>query len=160
MAGYLFFANEFERADATTKEICKVLQAPTPGRPDEAADLGAARQQVEARVITLVAGPLAQGASEGRDTLTRTTDYRAALDIALSVSSGDSREATAYLDWLLIRAKRLTSRPDFQTATQALATALVERSPIHWSEAKPVIDEARARVDLERMGDHPLLQGE
>lgn len=161
VAGYVFFNKASERGNAKTKEACAALHTTAADVIGATSDVVAARQKVEAHVITLFAGPLAQGwVSAGRDRLARSSDYAKALDVAMAVSSGDRREAAAYLDWLLIRAKRMTSRPGFRQATEAIAGALIERSPLAFADAKEIIDDVSARVDLERMEDHPLLRGE
>lgn len=114
------------------------------------------RRAIECASVCLLSGPLAEErGARGRGLLERSADRRAALDLARTVAGGDRREAEAYLDWLVIRAKRLIGRPDVWGAISSLAAA----PPATWDAdaVHEALASARAALDRDRLKDHPLL---
>lgn len=98
------------------------------------------RNQVEARIITSLGGPVAENLLTGRTvSLERSSDIHDALNLSGYVC-GDEKEESAYVNWLWECTRLLLGR--HWAAIQALAQELVKRRRIGERLARKTIREA------------------
>lgn len=100
------------------------------------------RDQVEARIITSLGGPIAESLFTGRTvSLKKSWDIHNVLGLSGNMC-GDEKEESAYVNWLWERTRLLISFDRHWTAIQALAQELVKRRRIGERLARKTIREA------------------
>lgn len=126
----------------------------TPGMPIDAG----VRQRIEEETMRIYSGPLAEdrGSGGGGHQLS-TDDHEAVMRLALVATEGDEEEATAYAEWLSVRALRLMNRFDVWPAVRALAEELMRAGSLTYEEARTVIERSRGEVHVRDMQDHPVM---
>ncbi|GEJ56937.1 hypothetical protein [Anaeromyxobacter diazotrophicus] len=109
-------------------------------QPDVYSD-GKHRNKVEARVMVLYAGAIAESLAQGRKPRLRSgsrSDSAAAADLA-SYVVGSGEEWGAYLDWLFIRATGFLRSPFRWRAVEVVAEALLAKRTLKGREVRELI---------------------
>jgi ATP-dependent Zn protease len=108
------------------------------------------RDRMEARVITLFAGPAAEMKFTGRrNHIGAQSDYGCADNLA-SYFCGSNEELEAYLGWLRARAENLIVQPHRWHAVQMLVKTLMERRRVSDIQSRKIIRDAIAEYGRAR----------
>jgi hypothetical protein len=95
--------------------------------PDHPLDDARARRKLEAEIMIALAGIIAEDLHPGPvDRGGAVTDLQRALAFALAATT-DPEEATAFIDWLFVRARNRLRQPRCKRAIRELATQLAHR---------------------------------
>lgn len=118
-------------------------------RPDIEVD-GRTRNRIEAHIMIALAGGEAEDAFLGErsgDGLGPDNDN--AVGLALYMS-GDSEEASAYLEWLRLRTRNMLRQELVRCEVEAIAAALLDRKRVRAAEVKAICTEAFQALMAER----------
>lgn len=109
-----------------------------------------ARDWIERRVKTLLAGAIAERRFTGRNSSAGGwSDDRIAIDLLSHLCGTETFEIDAYLDLLIIRTRALLSVPHRWMAIQRLAAQLLDKQTVRYQDARAIADQAIA--DFSRM---------
>jgi hypothetical protein len=109
-----------------------------------------ARDWIERRVKTLLAGAIAERRFTGRNSSAGGwSDDRIAIDLLSHLCGTETFEIDAYIDLLIIRTRALLSVPHRWMAIQRLAAQLLDKQTVRYRDARAIADQAIA--DFSRM---------
>ena len=119
-----------------------------PGEELEYESVGVrARHRLECDLLCTLAGPEAERLFLGRSDLSGAhRDHCHCADIALALSAGDEREASAYLRWLDLRARRLVRL--WWEDIERVAELLMQRPTLAGTEVRSVVERRPLRTTL------------
>jgi hypothetical protein len=113
-----------------------------------------ARDWIERRVKTLLAGAIAERRFTGRNSSAGGwSDDRIAIDLLSHLCGTETFEIDTYLDLLIIRTRALLSVPHRWMAIQRLAAQLLDKQTVRYRDARAIADQAIAafsRMSIEQ----------
>ena len=122
------------------------------------------REKAEAQVLIAFAGAACEAHhfGKGRKVDWHADDYRHDIvqaNCVLESAAPQEDERAAYFDWMAERAKSLVAEPPFVHATDALATALMEKRELTGEEARELYSASMEAVGVKFVsGDPESLQ--
>jgi hypothetical protein len=127
------------------------ISRPFPSWFDPGLEMGwRTRRRVEAEIMLALAGGLAERRlgvrSERRIKVGEAHDLEIALEIARRASRGNDEEAHAYLKWLRYRTEAVLASSLSWSATEALASRLIEAETLAGHRLKGAVDQSFARA--------------
>ena len=142
-----------------TDDYAGYVGTPNPWRsfvPETARDTTEDRNRLEKFAMLRLAGPIAQEIFLGTsvpDWTGRTGDWGAAFD-ALCYISGSYEEATAHVEWLKHRTRRMFLQRDgiYFTAVEAVAKALLAKGRLSYRESRKITKSAISKFMLDAIG--------
>jgi hypothetical protein len=135
---------------------------PADFQPDLSVIPGARHSKLlEDHILISLAGAAAEDVFVGRAKPRREAgnavhDYKIATQMALHVT-GDPNEASAYVTWLLHRARNKLRVPHNWLAVELVTNALLDRQRLSYRATRRVIEDGRERVMAQRVVAHPVF---
>lgn len=106
------------------------------------------RDRIEREILCTLAGGAAEARLAGRKNWRGAGgDVDACTNLALYIG-GDEEEASAFINWMIVRAKNWVKRELYWCAIATLAKELLEKHTIKAKEARSIIREAIQKYDL------------